>query len=93
MGNINYFRARMAFEMPGTLSVAREVSSAICHLSGKTHRALVTDFDNTIWGGEVAERRKFWSRLWPRFTRSLRFFNDSRVFKKSSPPWNFVSRC
>ncbi|MEE2618377.1 MAG: HAD-IIIC family phosphatase, partial [Candidatus Poribacteria bacterium] len=25
------------------------------HLSGKTHRALVTDWDNTIWGGEVAE--------------------------------------
>ena len=59
MGNTNYFRARMAFEMPGTLSVAREISSAICHLSGKTHRALVTDFDNTIWGGEVAELGSF----------------------------------
>ena len=59
MGNINYFRARMAFEMPGTLSVAREISSAICHLSGKTNRALVTDFDNTIWGGEVAELGSF----------------------------------
>ena len=59
MGNTNYFRARMAFEMSGTLSVAREIASAICHLSGKTHRALVTDFDNTIWGGEVAELGSF----------------------------------
>ncbi len=59
MGNTNYFRARMAFEMPGTLSVAREIASAVCHLSGKTHRALLTDFDNTIWGGEVAELGSF----------------------------------
>jgi FkbH-like protein len=59
MGNTNYFRARMVFEMSGTLSVAREIASAICHLSGKTHRALVTDFDNTIWGGEVAELGSF----------------------------------
>lgn len=59
MGNPNYFRARMAFEMPGTLSVAREIASAVCHLSGKTHRALVTDFDNTIWGGEIAELGSF----------------------------------
>ena len=59
MGNTNYFRARMAFEMPGTLSVAREIATAICHLSGKTHRALVTDWDNTIWGGEVAELGSF----------------------------------
>jgi FkbH-like protein len=59
MGNTNYFRARMAFEMPGMLSVARELSSAICHLSGKTHRALVTDWDNTLWGGEVAELGSF----------------------------------
>ena len=59
MGNTNYFRARMAFEMPGTLSVAREIAAAICHLSGKTHRALVTDFDNTIWGGEIAELGSF----------------------------------
>ena len=59
MGNANYFRARMAFEMPGMLCVAREISSAVCHLSGKTHRALVTDWDNTIWGGEVAELGSF----------------------------------
>lgn len=59
MGNINYFRARMAFEMPGMLCVAKEIAAAICHLSGKTHRALVTDFDNTIWGGEVAELGSF----------------------------------
>ena len=55
MGNTSFFRGRMAFEMQGTLSVAREIASAVCHLSGKTHRALVTDWDNTIWGGEVAE--------------------------------------
>ena len=59
MGNINYFRARMAFEVPGMLCVAKEIAAAICHLSGKTHRALVTDFDNTIWGGEVAELGSF----------------------------------
>lgn len=55
IGRINYLRARMAYEPLGTLAVSRELASGICHLAGKTHRALVVDWDNTIWGGEVAE--------------------------------------
>ena len=55
LGTLNYLRARMAYEPSGTITVAHELASAIAHLSGKTHRALVTDWDNTLWGGEVAE--------------------------------------
>jgi len=55
MGNVNYLRARMAYEMPGTLAVARELAGGLAHLCGRTHRAFVSDWDNSLWGGEVAE--------------------------------------
>ena len=85
MGNINYFRARMAFEMSGTLSVAREISSAICHLSGKTHRALVTDFDNTIWGGEVAELGSFGVECSHESPEALGFLMTQEYMKNLRP--------
>ena len=85
MGNTNYFRARMAFEMPGTLSVAREISSAICHLSGKTHRALVTDFDNTIWGGEVAELGSFGVECSHESPEALGFLMTQEYMKNLRP--------
>jgi FkbH-like protein len=55
LGRTNYLRARMAYEMPGTLAVARELAGGLAHISGRTHRAFVSDWDNTLWGGEVAE--------------------------------------
>ena len=85
MGTTNYFRARMAFEMPGTLSVAREISSAICHLSGKTHRALVTDFDNTIWGGEVAELGSFGVECSHESPEALGFLMTQEYMKNLRP--------
>jgi len=54
-GRVSYFRSKMIFEPLGTIAAAREFSSAIVQLLGKSHRALVTDWDNTLWGGEVAE--------------------------------------
>ncbi|QPJ65213.1 MAG: HAD-IIIC family phosphatase [Candidatus Nitrohelix vancouverensis] len=59
MGRSNYLRARMAYEMQGALAAARELASGIAHVCGKTHRALVSDWDNTLWGGEVAELGSF----------------------------------
>lgn len=55
LGRTNYLRARMAYEMPGTLAVARELAGGLAHICGRTHRAFVSDWDNTLWGGEVAE--------------------------------------
>lgn len=54
-GRVSYFRGKMAFEPPGTVAAAREIASAVAQLLGKSHRALVTDWDNTLWGSEVAE--------------------------------------
>jgi FkbH-like protein len=54
-GRMSYFRSKMAFEAAGTVAVAREIAIAVAQLAGKAHRALVTDWDNTLWGGEVAE--------------------------------------
>jgi FkbH-like protein len=55
IGLTNYFRAKIPFEPAGMVALSRELASAIASLSGKTHRALLTDCDNTLWGGEVAE--------------------------------------
>jgi len=55
LGRLSYLRSKMIFEPAGTIAVARELAGALAHVSGKTHRALVTDWDNTIWGGEVAD--------------------------------------
>jgi FkbH-like protein len=55
LGNISYLRAKIAFEPSGMLAVAREFASGVACICGKTHRAVVTDWDNTLWGGEVAE--------------------------------------
>ncbi len=54
-GRVSYFRGKMGFEPAGLVAAAREIASAIVQLAGKSHRALVTDWDNTLWGGEVAE--------------------------------------
>ena len=55
LGRLTYFRSKMTFEAAGTVAAAREIASVIASLSGKAHRAILTDWDNTIWGGEVAE--------------------------------------
>jgi FkbH-like protein len=55
IGRVSYFRSKMAFEPAGMVAAAREIASAIVQLAGKSHRAVVTDWDNTLWGGEVAE--------------------------------------
>jgi FkbH-like protein len=85
MGNTNYFRARMAFEMSGTLSVAKEIASAVCHLSGKTHRALVTDFDNTIWGGEIAELGNYGIECGHESPEALGFLMTQEYIKSLRP--------
>jgi FkbH-like protein len=54
-GRVSYLRSKMAFEPAGQVAAAREVASAVVQVLGKSHRAVVTDWDNTLWGGEVAE--------------------------------------
>ena len=55
LAQTNYFRAGMFFDPKGAASVSREIALAMASVCGKTHRALVVDWDNTLWGGEVAE--------------------------------------
>ena len=55
LGRLTYFRSKMTFEVAGTVAAAREIASAIASLCGKSHRAVLSDWDNTLWGGEVAE--------------------------------------
>jgi len=52
---IGYLRAHAIYEERGLVQIAREAASGIAHLFGKAHRALLTDWDNTLWGGEVGE--------------------------------------
>lgn len=59
VGQRSYWLARMPFEARGMLAVAREIATAVSSCVGQGHRALVTDWDNTIWGGELAELGAF----------------------------------
>ena len=52
---LGYLRARAVIEERGLVQLAREAVSGIAHLFGRSHRALLTDWDNTLWGGEVGE--------------------------------------
>ena len=54
-GRVSFLRGKMAFEPAGLIAAAREIATAVAQLLGKSHRALVTDWDNTLWGSEVAE--------------------------------------
>jgi len=54
-GRLAYLRSRAAFEEKGLAALAREAASGIAQLFGRSHRALLTDWDNTLWGGEIAE--------------------------------------
>jgi FkbH-like protein len=51
----NYVRAKMPYEPAGAIALAREIAAAIASLCGKAHRALVTDLDNTLWGGVIGD--------------------------------------
>tara|TARA_Y100000588_G_scaffold96472_1_gene104505 strand:- start:2311 stop:4215 length:1905 start_codon:yes stop_codon:yes gene_type:complete len=55
MAKTNFFRAGMVFESNGVIATSREIALTIASVCGKTHRALAVDWDNTLWGGEVAE--------------------------------------
>lgn len=55
VGAVSAIRMRAPFEETGFLALAREAASTAAQLFGRGHRALLTDWDNTIWGGEVGE--------------------------------------
>lgn len=55
LGNRSFFRARAPFEEAGLIALAREAATGIAQLAGCSHRALLTDWDNTLWEKEVGE--------------------------------------
>lgn len=55
LGRTSFLRARVMFESEGIVAFCREVVQSLCGILGKAYRAVVTDWDNTIWGGLVAE--------------------------------------
>jgi FkbH-like protein len=55
LGGASYLRAKIPFEPRGCCAVARELASVLAHVAGKSTRAIVADWDNTLWGGEIAE--------------------------------------
>lgn len=54
-GRLATIRMHAPFEEAGFIAVGREISSIISSALGRSHRALLTDWDNTLWGGEVGE--------------------------------------
>jgi FkbH-like protein len=54
-GKLAKIRMHAPFEEIGFVAIAREVASMLANAFGRSHRALLTDWDNTLWGGEVGE--------------------------------------
>lgn len=59
VGSRNYFLAKLGYESEGSIAVAREIASTIADYFGQSHRLLALDWDNTLWGGEIAELGAF----------------------------------
>lgn len=55
VGRRNYFLAKLGYESEGSIAVAREIASTVADFFGQSHRLLALDWDNTLWGGEIAE--------------------------------------
>ncbi len=51
----NEQRAGIPYDAACLVTLAREVAFSVAALCGKTHRALVLDLDNTLWGGTVGD--------------------------------------
>ena len=56
VGRRSYLLAKIAFENDGIIGVSRELATAFSDVCGQTHRACALDWDNTLWGGEIAEQ-------------------------------------
>ncbi len=54
-GALSMIRMRSPLEEAGFVALSREAATCIAHQVGKSHRALLTDWDNTLWGGEIGE--------------------------------------
>lgn len=54
-GSLSMIRMRSPVEEAGAIAIARELATCVAHQFGRSHRALLTDWDNTLWGGEVGE--------------------------------------
>ncbi|WP_415886789.1 HAD-IIIC family phosphatase [Neptuniibacter sp. QD37_6] len=59
VGRRNYFLAKLGYESEGSIAVAREIASTVADHFGQSHRLLALDWDNTLWGGEIAELGAF----------------------------------
>jgi FkbH-like protein len=47
--------AKLGYESEGSIAVSREIASTVTDHFGQSHRLLALDWDNTLWGGEIAE--------------------------------------
>lgn len=81
LGRASQIRARMAFETKGAIAVARALADCIAGISGKLHRAAVVDWDNTLWGGEVAEAGPIGVTIGPDSAEGLGYFYVQEYLK------------
>ena len=55
IATLGYLRTHAPFTERGMVCIAREFAAGAAYAFGKGFRALLTDWDNTLWGGEVGE--------------------------------------
>lgn len=55
IATLGYLRTHAPFTEKGLVCIAREFAAGAAYAFGKGFRAILTDWDNTLWGGEVGE--------------------------------------
>ena len=58
IGGSSFLKMRSSFNEFGFINLSRDLASLIANYKNKSHRAIILDLDNTLWGGEIGDLGK-----------------------------------
>ena len=55
IGGSSFLKMRASLNEFGFINLSRDLASLIANYKNKSHRAMILDLDNTLWGGEIGD--------------------------------------
>ena len=55
IGGASFLKMRASLNEFGFINLSRDLASLIANYKNKSHRAIILDLDNTLWGGEIGD--------------------------------------
>ena len=55
IGGSSFLKMRASLNEFGFINLSRDLASLIANYENKSHRAMIVDLDNTLWGGEIGD--------------------------------------